>query len=122
VRGDLDTTLCHGHATGRWFSSGALVSSTNKTDRHDITEILLKVALNTINLTPSISMEVFFFRNKLHEKKIYYLDMNMIDTEKYQHARQNMKFTTRSLHSLANKLHILARQADIFGINQFTSR
>jgi len=27
-----------------------LVSSTNKTDRHDTTEILLKVALNTINL------------------------------------------------------------------------
>jgi len=26
------------------------VSSTNKTDRHDITEILLKVALNTINI------------------------------------------------------------------------
>jgi hypothetical protein len=31
-----------------WFSSGRPVSSTNKTDRHDITEILLKVALNTI--------------------------------------------------------------------------
>jgi hypothetical protein len=28
-----------------------LVSSTNKTDCHDITEILLKVALNTITLT-----------------------------------------------------------------------
>jgi hypothetical protein len=28
------------------------VSSTNKTDRHDITEILLRVALNTITLTP----------------------------------------------------------------------
>jgi len=27
------------------------VSSTNKTDRHDVTEILLKVALNTINQT-----------------------------------------------------------------------
>jgi hypothetical protein len=27
---------------------GAPASSTNKTDRHDITEILLKVALNTI--------------------------------------------------------------------------
>ena len=27
--------------------SGTLVSSTNKTDRHNITEILLKVALNT---------------------------------------------------------------------------
>jgi hypothetical protein len=28
------------------------VSSTNKTDRHDITVILLKVALNSITLTP----------------------------------------------------------------------
>jgi hypothetical protein len=34
-----------------WFSSGTLVSSINKTDRHDITEILLKVAFNTITLT-----------------------------------------------------------------------
>jgi hypothetical protein len=42
--------------------------------------------------------------------------------EKYQPARQNMKFVTRSLRSLANKLHILAQQADMFGINQFTSR
>jgi hypothetical protein len=33
--------------TGRWFSPGPPVSSTNKTDRHDITEILL----NTINQT-----------------------------------------------------------------------
>jgi hypothetical protein len=30
------------------------VSSTNKTDRYDITEILLKVALNTITLIPEI--------------------------------------------------------------------
>jgi hypothetical protein len=37
-------------ATGRWFSPGTPVSSTNKTDRHDITEILLKVAFNTITL------------------------------------------------------------------------
>jgi len=35
----------------RWFSLGTLVSSTNKTDPHDITEILLKVVLNTINQT-----------------------------------------------------------------------
>ena len=31
-------------ATGRWFSSGTPVSSTNKTDHHDITEISLEVA------------------------------------------------------------------------------
>ena len=33
----------------RCFSLGTPVSSTNKTDRLDITEILLKVALNSIN-------------------------------------------------------------------------
>jgi hypothetical protein len=36
-------------ATGRWVS---LVSSNNKTDRHDITAILLKVALKTHNPNP----------------------------------------------------------------------
>ena len=34
-------------AHGRWFSPGTPVSSTTKTGRHDIAEILLKVALNT---------------------------------------------------------------------------
>ena len=33
--------------TGRWFSPVPPVSSINKTDSHDIAEILLKVALNT---------------------------------------------------------------------------
>ena len=51
----LDITLCdkvcQWLATGRWFSLGTLVSSNNKTDRHNITEILLKVALKTITLT-----------------------------------------------------------------------
>jgi hypothetical protein len=36
----------------RWFSPGThQVTSTNKTDRHDIAEILLKVALNIIKQT-----------------------------------------------------------------------
>jgi hypothetical protein len=34
-------------AHGRWFSAGTAASSTTKTCRHDIAEILLKVALNT---------------------------------------------------------------------------
>jgi hypothetical protein len=38
-------------AAGQWFSPGMPVSSTNKTDRHNIAEILLKVALNTLTLT-----------------------------------------------------------------------
>ena len=49
----FDPTLCDKGfqwlATGQWFSLGTPVSSTNKTDCHDITEILLKVALNNIN-------------------------------------------------------------------------
>jgi hypothetical protein len=36
-------------AHGRWFYPGTPASSTNKTGRHDITEILLKVALTTKN-------------------------------------------------------------------------
>jgi hypothetical protein len=48
-KGVLDTTICdqvcQWLATGRWFSPGTLVSPTNKTN---ITEILLKVGLNTI--------------------------------------------------------------------------
>jgi len=43
--------VCQWLATGQWFSPDPLVSSTDKTDRHGITEILLKVALNTINQT-----------------------------------------------------------------------
>jgi hypothetical protein len=45
-RGILDTTLCD--KACQWFSADTPVSSTNKTDRRDITEILLKVLLNTI--------------------------------------------------------------------------
>ena len=52
-RGVLDTTLCdkvcQWLATGQWFSLGAPVSSTKKTDCHDIAEILLKVVLKHHN-------------------------------------------------------------------------
>jgi hypothetical protein len=38
---------------GQWFSPGTPVSSINKTDHHDINEILFEVTLNTI--TPPTS-------------------------------------------------------------------
>ena len=51
--GVLDTTLCdkvcQWLATGRWFSPILQFSSTVKTVRHNITDILMTVALNTIN-------------------------------------------------------------------------
>jgi hypothetical protein len=42
---------------GRWFSLGTPASSTTKTGRHEIAEILLKVALNSkkSNPIPNIS-------------------------------------------------------------------
>jgi hypothetical protein len=43
-------------STGRWFYSGSLVSSTNKTDRYDINKKWLKVALNTINPNLFVSL------------------------------------------------------------------
>jgi hypothetical protein len=46
-RGVLDTTLCDKVSQ----QSRSLVSSTNKTDSHDIAEILLKVAINIKTLT-----------------------------------------------------------------------
>ena len=73
-RGVLDTTLCDQVCMSRetgwywWFSPGTQVSSTNKTDCHDITdchdktdchditEILLKVTLNTITLTCTLNV------------------------------------------------------------------
>ena len=54
-RGVLDLTLCDNVyqwlVAGRWFSLGTSVSPSNKTDRHELTVILLKVALNTLTLT-----------------------------------------------------------------------
>ena len=38
---------------GQWFSQGTPISSNNKTDCHDVTEILLKMVLNTIKKQPS---------------------------------------------------------------------
>ena len=46
---DLQPQVYQLLAHGRWFSPGTPVSSTTKTGRHDIAEILLKVVLNTIN-------------------------------------------------------------------------
>ena len=52
--------LCQWLATGRWFSPRTPISSTNKTDRQDITQLLLKVALNTMNPNPNIFL--FFYQ------------------------------------------------------------
>jgi hypothetical protein len=57
-RGALDTALKFvsdlQYIVGQWFLLGTPASSANKTAHHDLTETLLKVALNTIALiTPT---------------------------------------------------------------------
>ena len=58
--GVLDTTLydnvCQWLASGGWFSP---VFSTNKTDRHETTEILLKVVLSIITLIHPAANNMF---------------------------------------------------------------
>ena len=49
-------------AHGRWFSPGTPASSATKTGRHDIAEILLKVALNTKN--QSINHSKYILKRK----------------------------------------------------------
>ena len=66
--------VCPWLATGRWFSPSPPLSSTNKTDRHDIIEILLKVVLNTITLTLTLLMIFLFSRDGM-------LKRNKVKTE-----------------------------------------
>jgi hypothetical protein len=53
-------------AHGRWFSPA---SSTTKTGRHDIAEILLKVALNTINKISFMVADEFYWRKPEYPDK-----------------------------------------------------
>jgi hypothetical protein len=66
--GVLNTTffnkVCHWHMTGRWLSLSTPVSSINKTDRHDKTEILLKVVINNINLWKIIPLQSNLVRDR----------------------------------------------------------
>ena len=50
-----------GLETCRWFSPSTPISSTNKTDSHDISEILLKVALNTIIQTKPVMLQLVIY-------------------------------------------------------------
>ena len=59
-------------ADGRWFSVDTPDSSTDKTDHHDITEILLKVALSVwYILIPKIKVKVNRFVSVIQECTSY---------------------------------------------------
>ena len=68
--------VCQWLVTGRWFSPGPPVSSTNKTDRHDITEILLKVTLSTIKQTNKHTNTRYQFRQNSFSTKNCQLNLS----------------------------------------------
>jgi hypothetical protein len=77
----FDTTLCdkvcQWLATGQWFSPGTPVFFNNKTDRHGINEILLKVALNTINQPTYTNLIIYLYFFHLF-LDIFYFNNNCI--------------------------------------------
>jgi hypothetical protein len=52
--------VCQLLAQGRWFSPSTAASSKTKTGRHDIAEILLKVALKHKNINQSMYFIILF--------------------------------------------------------------
>ena len=57
-------------AHGQWFSPGTTASSTTKTGRHDIAEILLKVTLNTKNQNQIKLTNIYTWRATSHLKSL----------------------------------------------------
>jgi hypothetical protein len=109
----LDTTLYD--RVCEWL---ATVSSTNKTDRHDITEILLNVSLNTIALTPYVFFSLntyyfqpyFFFNHLLYSKM--WLKLGNDSTISFQSTTPNFH-SIASLHN-STPLNLLAHAATIW--------
>ena len=75
------TVVCQWLAAGQWFSPGTLVSSTNKTDRHDITESGIKHH-NPKPVKVWFKFFFFFFRHLSMYRSM----------QSYRHAFINMNF------------------------------
>ena len=94
--------------TGRWFSPGTPVSSTNKTDHHEITEILLKVALNTINHTLIVIYVV------LCAQDLVTIHVNILSMHKHVQGLVLCAFTISKTSFMGSSLisHASERQKD----------
>jgi hypothetical protein len=79
-------------AHGRWFSPGTSVSSTTKSGRHDIAEILLKVALSTIYLSIIINLQL-----KLCTRYVYIRPLIWI----FELCMQKVSIVLIYLHSIS---------------------
>jgi hypothetical protein len=91
------------------LSTGILVSSTNKTDRHDIAEILLKVAVNTI--TP---LNLFDLRRVSDIDRAVFQYVGMFGTPVFL----NLKYLERSTaYAISSRSVLLVEETRIPGEN-----
>ena len=97
----------------QWFSSGTPVSSINKTDCQVITEILLKVALNTITLTsPHIQDHITAGFSSSPTINVYYSSLPFIRPPLLQWKKSSykkgglsweVKFISKKFHQFGRK-------------------
>ena len=59
---------------GQWFSQGITVSSTDEIDCHNIAEILLKMALNSIAITLCQSLVKYSYKYKKFSTRKEYVN------------------------------------------------
>ena len=126
-RGVLDAKLCGNDnvcqwlAADRWLSLGTPVSSTNKTDRYDITEISLTVALNTITLTLTILFHLQCFPQIIYNARsslIYLIVSHSIYVWRWLIGKVCSRLTT-ILIFLTYVLYIVVYHFVLFSIYQY---
>jgi hypothetical protein len=89
---------CQWLVTGRWFYPGPPVSSTNKNDRHDITDILLKVALNTIKQTSKQKFSTSLLNLLPHEKGRFHPEL-ITQNQKFNIQNQECRIQNQGIIS-----------------------
>jgi hypothetical protein len=86
-----------------------VVSSANETDRHDITEILLKVALNTTIITPlwfDVNMYEVFLKIKCSNSVDYFhAIMDVIQSPSFPSSRLLTCNTTGATNGAGTAYH-----------------
>jgi hypothetical protein len=103
--------------------SGLPVSSTNKTDRHDITEILLKVALNTTKQTINQFNTIFVPFQNVSLKHYYSLQISRSDWSGKSWCKYNIQSDGLLIGNKVEdyKYHHSTRLTDIVCKRKFTS-
>jgi hypothetical protein len=91
---------------GRWFSPGTPASSTTNTSRHDIAEILLKVALNTKNQPTNQPHRIFLSHvyNHVRNKNMMHivLELRIIIYQWHISANKPYKFICNFQRCITN--------------------